>query len=106
MVNKASGCTEDRYLRGIVEDDIVDCLKTLEVKSLTKGTVRYPHVSEEARSLSSRAKITCLIMPYEVGVSISRVLNDLRQFLSEKSVLILLGRKVEPYSIYLDVPEN
>lgn len=93
-------------LRGTVEDDILDCLKALGVKSIIKSTVRYPQVREEVRSLGSNAKIACLIMPYEVVDSISHVLNDLRQFLSETSVLILLSRKVEPNSIYLGVPES
>ena len=93
-------------LRGTVEDDIVDCLKTLGVKSIIKSTVRYPQVREEVRSLGSSAKIACLVMPYEVVDSISHVLNDLRQFLSETSVLILLSKKVEPNSIYLGVPES
>ena len=93
-------------LRGTVEDDIVDCLKTLGVKSIIKSTFGYPQVREEVRSLGSSAKIACLIMPYDVVDSISHVLNDLRQFLSETSVLILLSRKVEPNSIYLGVPES
>ena len=93
-------------LRGIVGDGIVDCPKTLGVKSLSKDAVRYQQVREEVRSLGSSAKIACLVMPYEVVDSISHVLNDLRQFLSETSVLILLSRKVEPNSIYLGVPES
>mgnify|MGYP001773563205 FL=1 len=93
-------------LRGTVEDDILDCLKTLGVKSIIKSTVRYPQVREEVRSLGSSAKNACLVMPYEVVDSISHVLNDLRRFLSETSVLILLSRKVEPNNIYLGVPEN
>ena len=93
-------------LRGVVEDDIVDSLRTLGVKSLIKGGAGCPVLRERARSLGGNAKMACVIMSYEIVDSISQVLDDLRQFLSDTSVLILLSRKVDPGSLYLGVLEG
>ena len=93
-------------LRGLIENDIVDHLRILGVKTLIKGGIRCPVLRERAKSLCYSARITCVIMSYVIVDSIPQVLDDLRQFLSDKPVLILLSRKVDPDTIYLGVPEN
>ena len=93
-------------LRGVIEDDIVDCLRTLGVKSLIKGGTGCPVLRERARSLCENAKMAYVIMSYDIADSISQVLDDLRQFLSCTSVLILLSRKVDPGNLYLGVLEG
>ena len=93
-------------LKGVVEDDIVDCLRTLGVKSLIKGGADCPELRERARSLCGNAKMACVIMSYEIIDSIYKSLDDLRQLLSDKSLLILLSRKVDPGSLYLGVLEG
>ena len=106
LVVEVGGLAEGRRPQKGVEDDIVDSLRTLGVKSLIKDGTGCPVLRERARSLCENAKMACVIMPYEIVNSISQVLGDLSQFLSCTSVLILLSWEVDPGSLFLSVLEG
>ena len=93
-------------LRGLVENDIVDHLMALGVKTLIKGGIRCPVLRERARSLCYSARMTCVILSYVIVDSIPQVLDDLRQLLSDKPILILLSGMVDPDTMYLGALED
>ena len=88
-------------LRGVVEDDIIEHLKALGVKSLIRGGIGSPAMKEKVTSICGDSKMACVIISYELVDSLFRVISDLKRSLSDTSFIVLLSRKVDPGSLYV-----
>mgnify|MGYP001770920258 FL=1 len=93
-------------LRGVVEDDIIEYLNALGVKSLIKGGIGRPELNEKTTSVCGNSKMVCVVMSYELVDSLFRVISDLKQSLSDVSFIVLLSRKVDSESLYVGALES